>query len=225
MFNIRVLLADDHFADRERIKHLINSDPRTELVREVTSVVAACRFVDMDAPDLVIVGLVLRNGPGFDLISWLRLNRPEQLILVLSDDEEYAERMLRRGVHACVTKAAAERDLLDAIQKVHRGVKHLSPSLSDRLVSKMVRGKAWREEQDVVSAFTTRELNVFRLVAEGASTKEVAERLNISAKTVEGYRKRMREKLNLHSQRELVQYAGEWLSNLKNKRFELTSSL
>ena len=131
----------------------------------------------------------------------------------MQDEALYAERLLRLGVSGYVMKNVAGTDFLGALRKVARGQRHVSAAMGERLLSQVARGRAPGADEDPVSALTERELEVFRLIGEGISTREISQRLDLSMKTVDAHRRHMREKLNLRSTSELIRYATQWVSD------------
>jgi DNA-binding NarL/FixJ family response regulator len=135
------------------------------------------------------------------------------LVLSMQDEALYAERLLRLGVSGYVMKNVAGTDFLGALRKVARGQRHVSAAMGERLLTQVARGRAPGSDEDPVSALTDRELEVFRLIGEGISTREISQRLDLSMKTVDAHRRHMREKLNLRSTSELIRYATQWVSD------------
>ncbi len=164
---------------------------------------------------MAVVDLALGADDGVDLVRWIRHDYPDVRVLVLSMQDEalYAERLLRLGVSGYVMKNVAGTDFLGALRKVARGQRHVSAAMGERLLSQVARGRAPGADEDPVSALTERELEVFRLIGEGISTREISQRLELSMKTVDAHRRHMREKLNLRSTSELIRYATQWVSD------------
>src|SRR5690606_26214911 len=142
-------------------------------------------------------------------------HHPQVRVLVLSMQDEalYAERLLRLGVAGYVMKNVAGTDFLTALRKVARGQRHVSAAMGDRLLSQVARGRQPGTDEDPVAALRGRELEVFRLLGAGVSTREISERLELSMKTVDAHRRHMREKLNLRSTNELIRYATQWVAD------------
>jgi DNA-binding NarL/FixJ family response regulator len=164
---------------------------------------------------VAVVDLALGADDGIELVRWIRQVHPEVRVLVLSMQDEalYAERLLRLGVSGYVMKNVAGTDFLGALRKVARGQKHVSAAMGERLLSQVARGRSATVDEDPVSALTDRELEVFRLIGAGISTREISQRLELSMKTVDAHRRHMREKLNLRSTSELIRYATQWVSD------------
>jgi DNA-binding NarL/FixJ family response regulator len=208
------VIVDDHALVREGLKHLLAGEPEFQLVGEASSAAQAQQAIAQLSPDVVVVDLTLGNDDGTDLIRWMRQTYPAVRIVVLSMQDEalYAERLLRLGVSAYVMKSAAESDFLTALRKAARGQRHVSIDIGERLLSKAVRGKLAKGDEEPVTALTERELEVFRLIGGGVSTREISDQLTLSMKTVDAHRRHIREKLNLRTTSELFRYAAQWVA-------------
>jgi DNA-binding NarL/FixJ family response regulator len=209
----RVLVVDDHPFVREGLKQLLASQPDFQLIAEASSSEEA-RAAFTQIPDVAVVDLALGADDGMELIKWIREHHPDVRVLVLSMQDEalYAERLLRLGVSGYVMKNVAGTDFVTALRKVARGQRHVSPAMGERMLSQVARGRSSSGE-DPISALTDRELEVFRMLGEGVSTREISERLDLSMKTVDAHRRHMREKLNLRSTSELIRYATQWVAD------------
>lgn len=211
----RILIVDDHPFVREGLKQLLAGQNEFVLQAEAASVEAAQTAIRGEEPDIAVVDLALGPDDGIELVRWIRSDHPNVRVLVLSMQDEalYAERLLRLGVSGYVMKNVAGTDFLGALRKVARGQRHVSSAMGERLLSQVARGRAPAADEDPVSALTERELEVFRLIGEGISTREISERLDLSMKTVDAHRRHMREKLNLRSTSELIRYATQWVAD------------
>jgi DNA-binding NarL/FixJ family response regulator len=211
----RILIVDDHPFVREGLKQLLAGQAEFNLVGEASNAREAQDAVARYQPEVLVVDLALGSDDGIELIRWFRAQHPDIRILVLSMQEEalYAERLLRLGVNGYVMKNAAGTDFLGALRKVARGQRHLSPAMGERLLAKAVRGRNASSDEDPVAGLTERELEVFRMLGAGVSTREIAEKLSLSMKTVDAHRRHMREKLNLRTTNELIRYATQWVSD------------
>jgi DNA-binding NarL/FixJ family response regulator len=210
----RIAIVDDHPFVREGLKQLLAGQPEFELIAEASSAGEARTSIDGREPDVAVVDLALGADDGVELVKWIREHHPDVRVLVLSMQEEalYAERLLRLGVSGYVMKNVAGTDFLGALRKVARGQRHVSASMGERLLSQVARGRVPGSEEDPVSALTDRELEVFKLIGAGISTREISQQLTLSMKTVDAHRRHMREKLNLRSTSELIRYATQWVS-------------
>jgi len=211
----RIVIIDDHPFVREGLKQLLAGQSEFELVGEASSMKEAQPLLETATPDVAVVDLTLGSDDGIDLVRWMREKQPDIRVLVLSMQEEalYAERLLRLGVSGYVMKNVAGTDFLGALRKVARGQRHVSSAMGERLLSQMARGRAPGPDEDPVSSLTERELEVFRLIGAGISTREISQRLDLSMKTVDAHRRHMREKLNLRSTNELIRYATQWVAD------------
>ena len=210
----RIVIVDDHPFVREGLKQLLAGQSDFQLTAEASSVGDAQAAINGAEPDVAVVDLALGADDGVELVRWIRQNHPDVRVLVLSMQDEalYAERLLRLGVSGYVMKNVAGTDFLGALRKVARGQRHVSAAMGERLLSQVAKGRAPGADEDPVSALTDRELEVFRLIGAGISTREISQRLDLSMKTVDAHRRHMREKLNLRSTSELIRYATRWIS-------------
>jgi len=209
----RILIVDDHPFVREGLKQILAAQATAfEVAAEAANVAEACAAVAREEPDVAVVDLALGPDDGVELVRWLRKRHPAVRILVLSMQDEalYAERMLRLGVGGYVMKNAASEDFVTALERVARGQRHLSDAMNARVRGRPV--DADPDAADLVATLTTRERQVFRAIGAGASSREMADTLGISIKTIEAHRRRILEKLNLASRVELVRYATDWLA-------------
>ena len=170
---------------------------------------SALRAIENERPDLLIVD-ISRNGPdGIEIIKTIRGRNYSLPILVLSmrDEATYAERALRVGANGYIMKQEATEKVLGAIRRILHGEVYLSERAASKMLN--VRGST-KSEHSPIEELSDRELQVFRLVGEGRPTREIAEQLHLSVKTVESYQAHIKEKLSLRNARELVQRAVEW---------------
>jgi DNA-binding NarL/FixJ family response regulator len=207
----KVLIVDDHPVVREGLAMLIARQPDLEVCGEAADVAEAVRQAAATNPDVAVVDIGLQTGNGLDLIRRLKNRDKELRILVWSmfGERLYAERSIRAGALGYITKEQATDQIIDAIRKVREGRVYLSTAMSERMLKGAVGARPGRSS---IERLSDRELEVFRLLGNGKETKEVAEIMHVSAKTVETYQGRIKEKLNLKSGRELVQQAAHWLS-------------
>jgi len=201
--------------EREGLKQLLAGQTEFLLTGEASSIADARTAIASQNPDVAVVDLALGADDGVELVRWIRSSHPSVRVLVLSMQDEalYAERLLRLGVSGYVMKNVAGTDFLGALRKVARGQRHVSAAMGERLLTQVAKGRAPGVDEDPVSALTDRELEVFRLIGEGISTREISQRLDLSMKTVDAHRRHMREKLNLRSTSELIRYATQWVSD------------
>ncbi|APD10149.1 MULTISPECIES: response regulator transcription factor [Thermus] len=207
---IRVVLVEDHILVRSGIRHLLEARGPIRVVGEAGSGREALSLLERLEADLAILDVSLPDCTGIDLCRTLKARFPNLRLLALSmhEDPEYVRGFLQAGGEGYVSKAAVDHELVDAVLAVARGERYLNPSLAMRLAMEMVQGEVQEE------SLSPREEEVLRLLAQGLSHKEVAERLAISEKTVATYRERGMEKLGLKTRSDLLRYAVRrgWLS-------------
>lgn len=210
MNKIKVMLVDDHEILRAGLRMLLQAQADMEIVGEVEEGHAALVKAKEWAPDIVLMDISLPDMDGFEVTRQLKRAMPELKILALTmhESDEYFFKMLQAGASGYVPKKAAPTDLVSAIRIVHEGGMFLYPSVAKALVhdylGRVAEGGGERASYD---GLTDREQEVLKLVADGLSNQEIAEKLTISVKTVERHRANIMGKLNLHSRTELVKYA------------------
>ena len=207
----RVLVVDDHPIVRRGFAQLINHEPDISVCGEAEDLNEAVEALQAMRPDLVIVDIVLKNANGLELLKRLPTLAPETKALVVSmhDEQIYAERVLRAGARGYVMKQEADEVIVTAIRRVLDGGIYVSDQVNERILMSFAQNQT-QVEASPIENLTDRELEVFELIGQGVSTRQIGERLNISVKTVETYRARIKEKLRLESGAELVQTSVEW---------------
>lgn len=209
----RILLVDDHPIIRERLTEIINHEQDLMVCAEAEDRAAALQAVSTARPDLAVIDLALKNSNGLELIKDIHARWPRLLMLVVSmqDESLYAERVMRAGARGYITKQEATRNILVAIRRVLSGEIYLSDKTASTVIAHLTAKP--QAGGSITDLLTDRELQVFELTGTGLSTREIAERLHIDVKTVETYRIRMREKLDLRASSELLQMAIRWNQN------------
>jgi DNA-binding NarL/FixJ family response regulator len=208
----RILIVDDHPAVREALALRIDRQPGLEVCGEAADMSEALRLIDETRPDVAVVDITLKTGSGIDLIKRIKDRNDSVRMLVWSMHSEslYAERALRAGAMGYVNKDQATDKIVEAIQDVLEGKIYLSDAVAQKMLHRAVGGsrEVARSPLDVLA---DRELEVFRLIGLGVKTVEIADRLHLSVKTVETYRDRIRQKLDLTHGTELAHYATQWV--------------
>jgi DNA-binding NarL/FixJ family response regulator len=208
----RIVIVDDHPAVREALALRIGRQHDLEVCGEAADMGEALRLVAETQPDVAVIDISLKTGSGIDLIKRIkdRNHRVRMLVWSMHSEALYGERALRAGALGYIHKDQATDKIVEAIRRVLEGKVFLSDALADRMLHRAVGG---REEiqRSPFDALADRELEVFRLIGEGTKTAEIAERLHLSVKTIETYRDRIRQKLNLRGGTELVHYATQWV--------------
>jgi DNA-binding NarL/FixJ family response regulator len=208
----RVLIVDDHPAIREALAIRISTQPDLEVCGEAADVGEALRAVEAGDPDVAIIDIALKGGNGIDLIKRLAARgvRPRAIVWSMYSEDLYAERALRAGAMGYITKEQATANILDAIRQVLDGKVYLSAALSEKLLRRSVGRPAADAGRSPLESLSDRELDVFRLIGQGRKTQEIAAQLHLSVKTVETYRDRIRQKLDLSDGTELAHRAVQW---------------
>jgi two-component system response regulator NreC len=206
---IRVLLADDHTILRAGLRMMLNAQPDIIVVGEANDGREAVREAEQLAPDVVIMDITMPELSGIEATKLIKRAMPDVKILMLTmhENEGYLFQSLRAGASGYMMKEAADTELLQAIRTVQNGRFYLSPAAQSMMVGDyLLRVKAG-EEKDSYNDLTEREREILKLVAEGLTNNQIAEKLVISPKTVDTHRTHVMDKLNLHSRAELVKYA------------------
>lgn len=211
---IRVFVVDDHPIVRHGFAQLLALEPDLELCGQAADARAAVAAVAAAEPDVVIVDVSLGEASGIDLIGEIKQRLPRAAVLVVSmhDEQLYAERSLRAGAGGYVMKHEAPTAIVRAIRTVAAGGIFVSEAMSARLLQRLA-ARSGPGDESPLGALSNRELHVLELIGRGLSTREIAELLHISIKTVESYRARLKEKMNLRSGIELTRFAVQWATD------------
>src|SRR6516162_8666146 len=209
----RVLIVDDHPAVREALALRIGRQDDLEVCGEAADISDALRLIAETKPDVAVVDISLKTGNGVDLIKRIKDRDDHVRILVWSMHGEslYAERALRAGAMGYVNKDQATEETIKAIRRLLEGEVYLSEVTSQRMLRRAVGGRQEEITRSPLHALTDRELEVFRLIGQGVKTAKIAERLHLSVSTVETYRERIRQKLDLSDGTKLAHYATQWV--------------
>ncbi len=207
-----ILIVDDHPVLRRGLASLIESEPDLTVCGEASTCESALEAVQQTQPDLVTVDLELDGSDGLQLIKQMKSRHQEIPVLVLSmhDEEVYAERCLKAGARGYLTKQELDESVLVAIRRLLDGELHMSAKLGARLAAKFVSGGSPTTDSPL-DALSNRELQVFRLIGRGRSTRQVAEDLHLSVKTIESHREHIKHKLSIETAAELAQRATRWV--------------
>ncbi|MBA4147211.1 MAG: response regulator transcription factor [Verrucomicrobia bacterium] len=209
-----ILVVDDHQLFREGLSQMINREADLHVCAEAGDDKTALEAMQSAKPDMAIIDISLAGSNGIDLIKLIRTSDTETPILVLSmhDESLYAERALRSGANGYIMKQEANKRVRDAIRQVLSGEIYLSEKMSTQLVSKLIGGRneATKSPMDTLSP---RELEVFELIGQGHGTRQIAEAMKLTIPTINSFRARIKEKLNLKNASELVLNAIQWVQN------------
>ena len=211
-----VFVVDDHPIVRQGLALLINREADLAVCGEAEEMHAALSAIQAAKPDILILDISLNGPDGLELLKNIRITSARLPVLVLSmhDESIYAERALRAGANGYIMKQEATEKVLVALRRLLSGEIYVSDRIANNMLRHYVRGTNVSEHSSV-SDLSDRELEVFRLIGEGQGTRQIAEALHLSVKTVESYQAHIKEKLSLRSARELVQHAVQW--NVREK--------
>jgi len=207
----RVYLVDDHPLVREWLTNLINQQPDLAVCGESESAPHALQAIATSRPDVAIVDISLKDSSGIELIKDLKESHPNVAVLVLSmhDEAHYAERVLRAGAKGYVMKRETTKKVIDAIRRILEGKLYISERVAESMTGRFLDGKRTKGCSPV-EQLSDRELEVFEMLGQGRGTRQIAEALHVSVKTVQAYCARMKEKLDLRSATELLREAIRW---------------
>ena len=207
----RVFVVDDHPIVRQGLALLINRESDLSVCGEAEDAHTAVQAIASAKPDILIVDISLNGPDGLDLLKDVRMRYPDLPVLILSmhDESIYAERALRAGAQGYIMKQEATEKVLVAVRRILSHEIYVSERIANRMLQRYI-GSRGAAGPSSIADLTDRELEVFRLIGEGHSTRQIAEELHISVKTVESYQAHIKEKLSLRSARELVQHAIQW---------------
>jgi DNA-binding NarL/FixJ family response regulator len=211
----RVLLVDDHPIVRQGLALLIDREADLLVCGEADGAPSAFQAIVTLRPDIVVLDISLNGPDGLEVLKELRVKTGSLPVLILSmhDESIYAERAMRAGANGYIMKQEATEKVLVAIRRILQGDVYLSDRLTTTMLQQYVRGGAATKSSPLLN-LTDRELEVFRLIGEGHGTRQIADELHLSVKTIESYQAHIKEKLALRNARELVQHAIEWTVNL-----------
>jgi DNA-binding NarL/FixJ family response regulator len=210
----RILVVDDHPIVRQGLSLLIDRQPDLIVCGEADDMPAALKAIEALKPDIVILDISLEGPDGMEVLKNIRIDRAKLPVLVLSmhDESLYAERALRAGANGYIMKQEATEKVLEAVRCLLRGEVYVSEQIAKKILQQCV-GGSLPAKQSPIDELTNRELEVFRLIGRGYATRQIAEELHLSVKTVETYQAHIKEKLSLKHAHELVQHAVQWASN------------
>jgi DNA-binding NarL/FixJ family response regulator len=208
----RILIIDDHPLVREGLRWIIEQEDDLMVCAEADTVRCARAAIKETVPHAIIADISLNQGDGIELVREVRIHHPQLPVLVLSmhDEAIYAERMLSVGASGYLMKQATGEQILRALRCVIDGGIHVSDEVAANMIRRMSAGGR-HTSANPVDRLSTRELQVLRLIGSGMSTREAASLLNVSMKTIESHRQRIKSKINLRSGTQLVQFAVNWL--------------
>jgi two-component system, NarL family, response regulator NreC len=202
----RILLADDHTLMRQGLRQILEQNGNFEVIAEANTGLEAVELAERHHPDVAIMDIAMKELNGIEATAQILKHCPHTVILILSmySDERYVIRAVKAGARGYVLKNSAGDELVRAIQQVQRGNAFFSPAVAKIFQEGRGRLADVRDADDRYELLTERERQIYQLLAEGNSNKDIANRLNLSLHTVETHRWRVMDKLDLHSTAELV---------------------
>ncbi|MFB3130927.1 MAG: response regulator [Rhodothermales bacterium] len=208
----KILIVDDHPLMRKGLALSLDAETDLTVCGQAANAEEALSVLEELDPDLAIVDISLPGMGGLELIKHMQARRPEMRTLVVSRHDEalYAERAIRAGARGYVMKLEAGEMIVKAVRRVLGGGIYVSEEINERLLLGLAAGRPKMAESPL-ELLSDRELEVFELTGRGRGTREIAERLYLSVKTVESYRARIKDKLNLKTAAELMQHAVQWV--------------
>ncbi|MBK6766246.1 MAG: response regulator transcription factor [bacterium] len=216
MKTVRILIADDHKLFRLGLRQLVERHNEVEVVAEAATGLEAVALAKLHTPDVILLDISMPELNGIEAARRIHEEAGDIRVVIVSmhSDRRYVVEALRAGVRGYLLKDSSPDEIFRAIRKVLSGEFYLSPQINEQVIAAFVKGGAERPSAfDILSG---REREVLQLLAEGKSTKLIADLLNLSAKTVESHRAHIMDKLNLHSLPELTRYAlREGLTSLE----------
>jgi len=206
----QVFIVDDHAVVREGLSKLINQEADMHVCGEAEDGPSAMNRLLTMQPDLAVVDISLSSSNGLELIKGMKLRYPAMPVLIFSMHEEsiYAERALRAGASGYIMKSEAPAVLIAAIRKARQGKIHLSDKMTEQLLYKAIH-KHDTGTEDSIGSLSDREFQVFQLIGKGIASRQIAQQLNLSVKTIDAFRENIKRKLGLGSAAELTRYAIE----------------
>lgn len=210
----RILLVDDHPIMRHGLAQLIRAEEGLDVCGDAGTAAEGLRAVGGCKPDLVVVDLTLPDKNGLELLKDIQAQHPGTLCIVLSmhDESVYAERALRAGARGYVMKEAAADHLVGAIRRVLAGSIYVSETMASRMLEGITSSRS-KPTTSLIDRLTDRELEILEMIGKGVATKHIAERLSISARTVEAHRAHIKEKIGITDGAALVRFAVNWVES------------
>jgi DNA-binding NarL/FixJ family response regulator len=215
----RVLIVDDHPIVRQGLRRVMENEDDLTVCGEAETARDARTAIKELNPDVVIADISLKQGDGIELVRDVRAHYPQLPILVLSmhDETIYAERMLSAGANGYIMKQAASEQFLVSLRRVLDGGIYVSEAVGNNMIQKFAAGGTYISANPI-DRLSNRELQILHMIGKGMSTRETAHSLNLSIKTVESHRQRIKRKLNLTTGTQLVQYAVNWFTGREPAR-------
>ena len=212
----KVFVVDDHPIVRQGLAQMVNREPDLTVCGEAEDASTVLQAIVAVKPDIMIVDISLNGPDGLELLKNIRTRYPALPVLILSmhDESIYAERALRAGANGYIMKHEAAEKVLGAVRQILNHETYVSDRVASKILQRYISGSD-SPKSSPLSELSDRELEVFRLIGKGHSTRMIAEELHLSVKTVESYQAHIKDKLSLKNGRELVQHAIQWVLSEK----------
>ncbi len=210
--SVKLLLVDDHAMLREGLAGFLSKQPDLEICGEASDAPQAMQLVSETKPDFVIVDISLKSGHGIELIKQIHAKNDciKMLVLSMHDETLFAERAIRAGAMGYLNKEQSRTKIVDAIRTILDGQVYLSEAMTARMLTRTI-GKTSEQHKSPIETLSDRELQVFELIGQGLTVREIAEHLQLSPKTIETYRENIKVKLAVDHANELVRVAVQWV--------------
>jgi DNA-binding NarL/FixJ family response regulator len=210
----KIYLVDDHPLMRKGIAMTLDLEMDFEVCGQAESAEEAISDIPAKKPDIVVIDISLPGMNGIELIKHLKAQNPDLLMLVVSrhDEDMYAERAIKAGARGYLMKMEAGDVIVNAIRRILKGQIYLSEEINNKLLMGMMSGGQVGRSSPL-EVLSDRELEVFELIGNGSTTREIAERMHVSIKTVESYRTRIKTKLDISTGNELIKQAVQWVAS------------
>lgn len=212
----RILIVDDHPLVQMGLTQLLADQESLEVIGQATNSADALTWIEREKPDVVIIDISLQGTDGIDLIKQIKARSfvPKMLVSSMHPEMLYGERAIRAGARAYVCKQEPPDRILEALYAVLKGDVFLSPELSEKILHRFI-GRVDHSRVSPMETLSDRELEVFTLIGQGKTTRQIAAQLNLSAKTIDTYRDLIKKKLNLDNTPMLIREAVLWVSEQK----------
>lgn len=207
----RVILVDDHPITCQGVVALIDQQTDMRVVGQARTAVSGLELVEKTDPHVAVVDISLKGTSGIEFVKNALSVRPKLLVLMMSmyDELLYAPRAFRAGARGYIMKHEASEKILTAIRQILEGKAYISPRLKEKLAERVLVSRS-HEVEDPVEQLSDREMEVFELIGDGYTTRQIAERLNLSVKTIDSYREHLKIKLHVADAPDLLQHAIRW---------------
>ncbi|MBT3198477.1 MAG: response regulator transcription factor [Phycisphaerales bacterium] len=207
----KVLIVDDHELMRLALSQLIGNEPDLVVCAEAEDVAGALKAIEQSKPDIAMVDISLKQSHGIELIKDIQIRWPDLPVLVLTmhDESFYAERVLRAGAKGYLTKAEVSSKVIEGIRKVLNGEVYISDAMASKVLTKLV-GQKNGQLAFPIDTLSDREFEVFEMIGQGMQSKDIAQQLHLSKKTVDAHREHIKKKLGLETATDVLMYAVQW---------------